>query len=67
MKLLPGQIVFNQLKKNLPKFLTCYITQNESFLKTNCFSYIDSHLNYVNTAWENTYQTKIKTVHYHQQ
>ena len=32
-----------------------------------CFSYIHSYLNYANIAWASTYQTKLKTVHYHQQ
>ena len=30
------------------------------------FSYIHSYLNYANIAWASTYQTKLKTVHYHQ-
>ena len=30
------------------------------------FSHIHSYLNYANIAWARTYQTKLKTFHYHQ-
>ena len=39
---------------------------DESSLKTVYFSYIHSYLNYANIAWASTYQTKLKTVYYHQ-
>ena len=38
----------------------------ESSLKTVDFSYIHSYLNYANITWASIYQTKLKTVHYHQ-
>ena len=40
---------------------------NESSLKTVYFFYIHSHQNYANIAWARTNQTKVKTVHYHQE
>ena len=67
MRILPGKTIFAHLKRNLPKALTFCIVQNTfSSLKTVYFSYIHSYLNYANIAWANTYQTKLKTVHYHQ-
>ena len=38
---------------------------DESSLKTVNFSYIH-YLNYANSAWASTYQTKLKTIYYHQ-
>ena len=56
------------MKRNLPRhwpFISCKIL-DESSLKTVYFSYIHSQLNYANIVWASTYQTKLKTVHYHQ-
>ena len=40
---------------------------DESSPKTVYFSYIHSYLNYANIiAWAGTYQTKLKTIYYHQ-
>ena len=39
---------------------------DESSLKSVCFSYIHTYLNYASIAWLSTYQKKVKTVYYHQ-
>ena len=38
----------------------------EKSLKSICFAYIHSYLNYCNIAWASTYRTKLKTINFHQ-
>ena len=56
----------NKLSKNI--CLLCRAKQfiDETSLKTICFSYIHSFLNYPNVAWASTHFTKLKTIDYKQ-
>ena len=58
--------VEKKLAKNIGLLYRAKYFLDESSLKTVYFSYIHSYLNYANIAWASTYQTKLKTVHYHQ-
>ena len=58
--------VENKLSKNIG--LLCRAKQflDETSLKTIYFSYINSFLNYANTAWASAHFTKLKTINYKQ-
>ena len=58
--------VEKKLAKNIGLSYRAKYLLDESSLKTVYFSYIHSYLNYANIAWASTYQTKLKTIHYHQ-
>ena len=58
--------VEKKLAKNIGLLYHAKYFLDESSLKTVHFSYIHSYVNYANIAWASTYQTKLKTVHYHQ-
>ena len=59
--------VKKKLAKNIGLLYRAKYFFDESSLKTVYFSYILSYLNYANIAWaSSTYQTKLKTVHFHQ-
>ena len=56
-----------KLSKNIGLLYHAKYLLDESSLKTVYFSYIHSYLNYANIiAWAGTYQTKLKTIYYHQ-
>ena len=38
----------------------------ENALKSIYFACTHSYLNYANIAWESTYRSKLKTIHFHQ-
>ena len=58
--------VEKKLAKNIGLLYRAKYLLVESSLKTVNFSYIHSYLNNANIAWVSTYQTKLKTVHFHQ-
>ena len=58
--------VEKKLAKNIGFLYREKYLLDEISLKTVYFSCIHSYLNYANIAWASTYQTKLKTVHYHQ-
>ena len=58
--------VEKKLAKDIGLLYQATYLPDESFLKTVYFSYIHSYLNYAKIAWASTYQTKLKTIHYHQ-
>ena len=58
--------VEKKLAKNIGLLYRAKYLLDDSSLKTIYFSYIHLYLNYANIAWGSTYQTKLKTIHYHQ-
>ena len=58
--------VENKLSKNIDLFCRAKQLLDEISLKTMCFSYIHSFLNYENIAWAGTHFTRLKTISYKQ-
>ena len=58
--------VEKKLAKNIGFLYRAKYLVDESPLKTVYFSFIHLYLNHANIAWASTYQTKLKTMQYHQ-
>ena len=60
---LQGHTYMCSWKQNIGLLHRAKYLQNESYLISVFFAYINSYLNYANIAWASTYQTKLKAVH----